>query len=121
MTRFQRLRWTALGVAVGVALSAGALVVGSLVSSDPTDVDVLDAAKVAEKWAADHRKPGERYKGRDCEAATDVIPDRFACWARFEPTGRRFTLYMRTVVRDGDYEIALVQVRAGIHQISDIR
>jgi hypothetical protein len=121
MTRFQRLRWAALGVVVGVAVTVAAFIVGSVVTSDPSDVDALDAAKIAEKWAADHRRPGERYQGQDCEVEVGVTPDRFACWVRFEPTGRKFTLYMRTVVRHGDYEIALEQVRSGIHPIPDFR
>jgi hypothetical protein len=121
MTRFQRLRWAALGIVVGVAIMVAAFVVATVVvTSDPSDVDAMDAAKLAENWAADHRRPGEKYRGRDCEAEAGVTPDTFACWVRFEPSGRSFTLYMRTVVHDEDYEIALSEARPGIHSIPDI-
>jgi hypothetical protein len=119
MTRFQRLRWAALGVVIGVVMTVAAYVVASIVLPNPSDANVGDAGKLADEWAADHRRPGERYAGRDCAEDAGIPAYRFACWVRFEPTGRRFTLFMRTVAPNGEYEVALAQVRRGRHELRD--
>jgi hypothetical protein len=49
----------------------------------------------------------------------DVGGYRFACHVRFEPSGRKFTLYIRKVAPHGDYELVVTQVRRGVHPIPD--
>jgi hypothetical protein len=117
VARFQRFRWTALGIVIGVVLTVGAIVVGSIITPDSSDADLDDAGRIADAWATDNKRSGERYAGRDCGTDGWYPAYRFACWVRFEPTGRRFTLYMRTAAPDGDYEVVLAQVRKGRHPL----
>src|SRR5687768_10018591 len=116
MTRRQRVRWTLLGVLVGVVITITAWIGLSLVL-DPNDPDADDAAKVAGRWAAEHRQARERYAGSDC--GTDAGGYRFVCHVQFEPTGRRFTLFMRKIAEGGDYAVVIAHVRKGEHPLPD--
>jgi hypothetical protein len=115
----RRLRWVALGVVIGVVVTVAGVVVASIVTPDPSDADLEDAGRIADRWAAEHQRPGEKDRGRDCTEDNWFPAYRFACWVRFEPTGRTYTLYMRTVAPDGEYEVALAQVKRGRHPIPD--
>jgi hypothetical protein len=115
MIRSARLRWMALGVVVGVLLVVAAIVVGILL--EPRDVDADDATKVADRWAADHRRPGETYQSNGC--GTDAGGYRFVCHVRFEPTRRRFTLFMRKTAAGGYYSVVLTHVQRGTHPLPD--
>jgi hypothetical protein len=119
MTRFRRLRWAALGAVFAAVATVAAFIVASIATPDPSDVDVSDAAKVADGWARDHQAPGERYRPPDCKAEAGVSADRFACYVRYQPTGRKVTLFIQTVVRDDRYEAAVIEVRPGIREIPD--
>jgi hypothetical protein len=119
MTRFQRFRWAALGAVLGAVATVATFVVASIATPDPSDVDVSDAAKVADNWARDHERPGEGNPAPECTAEAGVSADRFACYVRYEPTARKVTLFIQTVVGDGKYEAAVIEVRPGVHEIPD--
>jgi hypothetical protein len=114
--RLPRLRWVLLGTltAAGLTLAVAALL-GLFVGWN--GVDSKEAAKVADKWAAAHRRATETYMGSDC--ATDAGGYRFVCRVRYRPTGRDFTLFMRKEAPNGHYEIVLTQVRRGIYPVPD--
>jgi hypothetical protein len=44
---------------------------------------------------------------------------RFACHVRFEPTNRRFTLFMRKIAEGGDYAVVIAHVQKGKHPLPD--
>jgi hypothetical protein len=118
--RFRRLRWAIFGGVVGAVLTVAAFVVGFIITPDPSDVDVADAAGVAKAWAAEHRRPHEIYRVPQCESETSAATaDRFACWVHYEPQNRTFTLLMRTVAPGGEYKVVLAEVRRGRHPIPD--
>jgi hypothetical protein len=79
VAKYRRLRWVAAGFVAGVIVSVVAVfVVGSIVTSDPSDADVEDAARLAERWAAEHQRAGERSGSHDCEADSGFPAYRFA-------------------------------------------
>jgi hypothetical protein len=117
-----RLRWAVLGLALGVAgtLAAATFIdndepsSSSLFSSYP---DLNDASKVADKWAAEHTRSGERPPSSGgCEADGGVVSSYFVCWRSFDPTGRRVTIYMQTAAPHGKLEATIVKVRRGRHR-----
>jgi hypothetical protein len=116
MKRFRRLRWVTLGVLVGVSISVALVVLVAAITAK-NDLDADDAARVAGEWAATHRTTVETGNVKTCEM--DAGGYRFACHIRFEPTGREFTLFIRKVAPQGDYELVVTQVRRGIHPIPD--
>jgi hypothetical protein len=81
------------------------------------DVDAEDATKVADRWTAVHRQAHERYAGSDCEM--DAGGYGFVCHVRFEPTYRRFTLFMRKIAEGGDYSVVIAHVQKGKHPLPD--
>jgi hypothetical protein len=116
MARWQRARWILLGVLIGAALTILAWA-GLVLVSSANDVDADDAAKVADQWAAEHRQARERYAGSDCEM--DAGGYRLVCHVRFEPTDRRFTLFMRKIAEGGDYAVVIAHVQKGNHPLPD--
>ena len=116
MTKWQRRRWILLGVLIGAVLTIMAWV-GLVLLFAANDVDAEDATKVADQWAAEHKQARERYSGSDCEV--DPGGYRFACYVRFEPTDRRFTLFMRKIAEGGDYAVVIAHVQKGKHPLPD--
>jgi hypothetical protein len=77
--------------------------------------DVDDAAKLTLEWAAEHKRPGERFVLEGCTGDGTPFEARWACHVRFEPTRRLVTVYVRT--RQNMREQKVVQVRSGKHSL----
>jgi hypothetical protein len=118
MKRLQRLRWVLFGTVVGAGLTiAIGIALGLFVGWK--GVDARDAARVADRWAAAHRTSLETYHASHCE--TDAGGYRFECLVSFEPSGRRFTLFMRKEAPHGHYEVVLWHVRRGVVRMPDFQ
>jgi hypothetical protein len=117
--KWQRARWVLMGVLIGAALTVVTWVGLSLVfaSNDIDAIDIDDATEVADRWAIRHRRATESYVGHDC--AMDAGGYRFVCHVRFEPTDRRFTLFMRKIAEGGDYAVVIAHVQKGNHPLPD--
>ena len=107
-----------MGVLIGAALTVLTWVGLTLVFAS-NDIDAEDATKVADRWAAENKQASERYAGSDC--ATDAGGYRFVCHVRFEPTDRRFTLFMRKIAEGGDYAVVIAHVQRGKHPLPDFQ
>jgi hypothetical protein len=116
MPRSQRLRWIGLGVLAGALGVVGIIVVVAIATSK-NQIDANDAAKVATRWAAEHRRSGERYDAGDCYG--DAGGFRFVCHIRYRPTNRRFSLFLRKTAEGGDYSVVLSHVDRGTHPLPD--
>jgi hypothetical protein len=114
--KWPRARWVLVGVLIGAVLTVLAWV-GLAAVLGLNDVDAEDATGVADRWALHHRQASESYGGSDC--AMDAGGYRFVCHVRFEPTDRRFTLFMRKIAEGGDYAVVIAHVQKGTHPLPD--
>jgi hypothetical protein len=99
------------------ALGVVAIIGVVAIATSKNQIDASDAAKVADRWALEHRRSGESYEPGGC--IEDAGGFRFVCHVRYLPTNRRFSLFLRKTAEGGDYSVVLTHIERGTHPLPD--
>ena len=106
---------TSVGVVAVAAMAVADPFGGTTAKATSQVPDVDDATNLTLEWAAEHKRPGERFVLEACTGDGTPFEARWACSGRFEPTRRVVTVYVRT--KQNMREQKVVKVRSGKHSL----